>query len=291
MTSPIVGFVGLGSIGLPMARNIAEAGYPLHGFDVAEPSRWSEPPIIAVNSITEVADVADIIFLSLPDAKVVESAVKEIAASQGCRVQTIVDLSTVGSIAAKEFALLAAVAGIDYVDAPVSGGVAGARDRKISIMCACRRETFATIEPVLKALSDKIFHVGEQPGQGQAVKILNNFLSASALVSTSEAVLFGMAHGLRIDTLCEVVGVSSGRNSAIDDKFPNHVAKGKYDSGFRNSLMAKDLGLYLSEVESAGTPAEAGRLVVDTWRAFAAQQPDEDFTRLFEFVREGGGAR
>ena len=213
-------------------------------------------------------------------------ALGELTGAPERRVRTVVDLSTIGVVAAREFAATLAAAGIDYADAPVSGGVPGARDRKLSVMCTCANPVFMGVQPVLSAFAMRVFHIGEVPGQRQALKLLNNFLSASALAATSEAVLFGLANGLEMTTMLEVVKVSSGRNSAVDDKFPNHVAKGRYDFGFRNTLMAKDVGLYVSEAEAAGCRGEMGRLVAGTWGAFSKASPGEDSTAIYEFLRQ-----
>jgi 3-hydroxyisobutyrate dehydrogenase-like beta-hydroxyacid dehydrogenase len=279
-----IGFLGLGSIGRPIAENVAK-GSVVVGFDVADPSRWASPPITPAASLQAVAQAAEIVLLSLPDAAAVRGAVADLIAAPVRQVRIVADLSTIGVQAAQEFAAALAKVGIAYADAPVSGGVSGARAAKLATMCACPQAVFAEIEPVLQTFSARVFHVGEQPGQGQALKLLNNFLSATALAATSEAVAFGLKSGLEMSTILDVVKVSSGRNSAIDDKFPNQVATGRYDSGFRNTLMAKDLGLYLQEAAAAGCDGDIGRLVVDGWREYAKARPDEDFTAVFEFVR------
>jgi 3-hydroxyisobutyrate dehydrogenase-like beta-hydroxyacid dehydrogenase len=285
VSTTTIGFLGLGSIGRPMAENVAAKGYDVLGFDVADRARWASAPIRPAGSLAEVAQGAEIVLLSLPDAAAVRSAVADLAAAPGRRARLITDLSTIGVQAAHEFDATLGAAGIVYADAPVSGGVSGARAAKLATMCACGAAAFAELEPVLQAFSARVFHVGATPGQGQALKLLNNFLSATALAATSEAVAFGLASGLEMSTILDVVKVSSGRNSAIDDKFPNEVATGRYGSGFRNTLMAKDLGLYLSEAAAAGCDGAVGRLVVDTWREYAETRPGQDFTAVFEFVR------
>jgi 3-hydroxyisobutyrate dehydrogenase len=139
---------------------------------------------------------------------------------------------------------------------------------------------------VLEGLSDRLFHVSEKPGAAQALKLANNFLSATALAATSEAVAFGVAAGLDMGTMLEVLNGSSGRNTATSDKFPGHVVTGRYASGFLNSLMAKDVRLYLSAARDAGVWSEVGTVTASIWEKFAAAEPGVDFTRIFPFIRD-----
>jgi 3-hydroxyisobutyrate dehydrogenase len=287
MTPAGVGFLGLGSIGLPMAQNIARGGMSVLAYDIADPVRWALPPLERAASIAEVAGAREFLLLSLPDGAAVRTALAEILATEHPRVHTVIDLSTIGVKAGREFDALCTAAGIAYVDAPVSGGVTGARERKLSLMAACPERVFAAVRPILAAFAGRVFHVGERPGQGQALKLLNNFLSANALAATSEAVRFGLANGLQMSTILDVLKVSSGRNSAVEDKFVNHVAKGRYDSGFRNTLMAKDVELYLKETLEAKCSGRVGELIAGIWTEFSSAMPGADFTAIYEFVRNG----
>ncbi len=139
---------------------------------------------------------ADTTFVSVPDGKATLAIAHDLAAAADRRVTTVVDLSTVGPAVAEEAAALLAGAGIAYVDGPVSGGVAGARAGTISLMFGGPADVLDAHRPVLEAFAGNVFHVGERAGQGQAMKLLNNFLSATALAATSEALAFGEAHGL-----------------------------------------------------------------------------------------------
>ena len=118
----------------------------------------------------------------------------------------------------------------------------------------------------------------------QAMKLANNFLSATALVATSEAIGFGQAVGLDMATMLDVLNASSGRSAATEDKFPDEVMSGRYSSGFASALMAKDLRLYLDEVAGAESPSTVGEVTADVWHRFAAEDPAADFTRIFPFV-------
>ena len=118
----------------------------------------------------------------------------------------------------------------------------------------------------------------------QAVKLANNFLSATALAAASEAVTFGLSVGLEMEVLLEVINASSGQSRATSEKFVDEVMPGRYASGFANTHMAKDLRLYLAEVEAHGDPATIGRVTTSIWEGFAAARPGADFTRIYPFV-------
>ncbi len=281
------GFIGLGQMGQPMAANIAKAGYPLVGFDIA--GTQGRLPAGA-GSAVDIADLtarAGTVFVSVPDGRASLAVAREIAASPGS-VGRVVDLSTIGPTAAREAAELLSGAGVDYADSPVSGGRSGAIAATISLMWAGDRAAFDALLPVLRSFSGNPFHVGDAPGQGQAIKLLNNFLSATAMAATSEAVLFGLSQGLDMGRILEVVNVSSGRNTASADKFPNRVLTGTFDAGFYSSLLAKDVQLYRDQVALAGTPDGVGSVVGELWNACAAAGgPTTDFTHIFTFLRDG----
>ena len=216
-----------------------------------------------------------------------EQVARCIAGAPRRRAASVVDTSTVGVAAAQAIDDLLRAAGVAYVDAPVSGGVAGARARTLSVMYAGPEAACNAVEPVLAGLSDRRRRVGDRPGMAQALKLANNFLSATALAATSEAVAFGLSVGLDMGTMLEVIDASSGQSAATSDKFPNHVLTGRYAAGFANSLMAKDLKLYLGAVEALGAPSVLGRVTDSVWGRFADAEPGADFTRIYPFI-EGG---
>ena len=282
----IVGVVGLGNMGAALAANLVGSDLDVLTHDVAGPERSPEGATF-VADVAAIARGTDVVVLSLPDGSVSERVAGEIAGAAGRRTAHVVDTSTVGVAAARSIEALLADAGVAYVDAPVSGGVAGARARTLSVMVAGSEPACAAVEPVLAGLSDVRRRVGDRPGMAQALKLANNFLSATALAATSEAIAFGLSVGLEMGTMLDVLDASSGRSAATSDKFPNHVLTGRYASGFANSLMAKDMRLYLGAVEAQGRPAEVGRVTAEVWERFAAAEPGADFTRVFPFV-EGG---
>ena len=135
-------------------------------------------------------------------------------------------------------------------------------------------------------MSKNVFYIGPEPGQGQAMKILNNFLSATAMAATSEAISFGVAEGLDPQLMIDVLNASSGQNTATSDKFPNRIIPEKYDAGFTNILLDKDIGLYLEAVKRAGTADRIGDKVIDVWRRFLDAEPGADLTRIYPFIRD-----
>jgi 3-hydroxyisobutyrate dehydrogenase len=172
------------------------------------------------------------------------------------------------------------------MDAPVSGGIAGAAAGTIALMFAGPKEQFETLSPVLQSMSKRPFHVGEEPGQAQAMKLLNNYLSGLALTATSEAITFGLTQGLEMSTMLDVLNVSSGQNTATSDKFPNRVLTETYDAEFLNTLYLKDISLYVENVANAGTADTICTNLLPIWQRFTAAEPGADFTRIFPFVRD-----
>jgi len=284
--TPRLGFIGLGQMGAPMAANIARAGFELAVFDKAGTAARAPAGATLAASVEDAAAWAETLFLSLPDGPVSIAVARQIAAAPDRRVTVVVDLSTIGPDAAREAARILEAAGVVYVDAPVSGGQAGAAAGTITIMWAGPGAELERHRAVIAAFCRNPFHVGEAPGQGQALKLINNFLSGTAMAATSEAMLYGLSQGLDMEIMLDVVNVSTGVNSATRDKFPQRVVTGSFDAGFKTALLAKDVALYLDNAKAAGVPHDLGEVVATLWRACDRELPDSDFTRIYEFLRE-----
>ena len=284
-----IGFIGLGAMGSRMARHLREDGRELAVYDVR---REAMHPLIergaqACSSPRAVADVAATVLVSLPTPDVVRTvACGEEGLVHGRAIRTFVDLSTTGASVAEEVAASLARAGIAHLDAPVSGGVAGADARTLTIMASGPQDVFAAVRPLLEVLGQKIVWVGPAPGQGQLAKLLNNLLSATALAITSEAMAFGVSAGLDARTLLEIFNASTGRNTATSDKFPKQVLTRRFSAGFRLKLMAKDVELCLAEARSRHIPLVVGSVVQQLWTLAARQAAEEDdmtlIVRTFE---------
>jgi 3-hydroxyisobutyrate dehydrogenase len=280
-----VGIIGLGNMGRELATNVVACGSEVVSHDLAGPER-NVAGAAFVGTVAEVAQCADVVVLSLPDGRASGVVADAIGRAAERRCGHVVDASTVGVRAAESIAALLRESGVGYVDSPVSGGPAGARARTLAVMYAGTDDDCAAVEPVLAALSDRRFRVGDRPGLAQAVKLANNFLSATALAATSEAIAFGEAVGVDMSTMLTVLSASSGCNTATSDKFPNHVVTQRYASGFTNSLMDKDLALYLAEVATTGSTSAIGAVTKSVWEAFVAADSGADFTRIYPFVRD-----
>jgi 3-hydroxyisobutyrate dehydrogenase-like beta-hydroxyacid dehydrogenase len=280
-----IGWIGVGSMGHRMSRHLVAAGYPLVVADAASTER-APPGVKIASSNAEVAALADTVILSLPDGAVSVAVAREIAGAPGRKVKTVIDTSTIGIAAAKSAAEILAAAGIEFVDAPVSGGTAGADKATLAVMLACPAETYERVKPLMARMG-KPFYVGPKPGQGQAVKLLNNFLSATALAATSEAIAFGVSQDIPMATILEIVNASTGRNSATDDKFPRRIMHGRYDAGFTAQLQLKDIRLYLENARAAGITDEIADIVVKVWAAMHAALPKADICEMYPYTRDG----
>lgn len=279
-----IGFIGLGKMGGPMAANVAVATPHLVCFDMAGTEERMPAGAIAAESISDVASRCTTVLISVPDGAATIAVAQQICAADNVVVETVIDLSTIGPRAATEAATLLQAAGVKYCDGPVSGGAAGARAATISLMFAGPADVLDAHRALLDSFTGNVFHVGDRAGQGQAMKLANNFLSATALVATSEAVAFGVAHGLDMATMINVLNVSTGRNSATTDKFPNRILTGSYDAGFSTAHMTKDVGLFVDGAEEVKTAATVAAAVTETWRGCYADLPDSDFTEIWRYV-------
>ena len=179
--------------------------------------------------------------------------------------------------------------GMTLVDAPVSGGVAGAAKGTLAVMVSCPRAVFADVEPILKTFG-RIFFTGEKPGLAQTAKLANNLLAAAAIAVTSEAMAMGVKAGLDAQVLIDIFNAGSGRNSATQDKFPQAVLPGTFDFGFATGLSYKDVRLCVDESEAMGVPMVVGAVVRQmlaiTQAKFGAAS---DFTCMAKVVEEWAG--
>lgn len=284
MTPKRLGFAGLGQMGGPMAANIAKGGFDLVVYDKAGTPGRAPDKTTPADSLDALAAESETLFLSLPDGPATVGFARDLAAIGTRAVKVVVDLSTIGLEAAREADKIYAGSDITYVDAPVSGGQSGARAGTITVMWAGPAELLESHRKILKAFCKNLFHVGDAPGQGQAMKLVNNYLSATAMAATSEAMAFGINNGLGMKTMLDVVNVSTGRNTATSDKFVNRVLTGTYDAGFKTKLLTKDVRLFAETAKAHGTPSEMAQVLADIWQRADAAMPDTDFTRIYQFI-------
>jgi len=289
MTQPVLGFVGVGRMGGPMALRLLDAGYTLSVFDT---SADALTPLIArgatsAASAEAVASEADVVIMSLPTPPIVQAvSLGERGILRGTRAKTLIDVSTTGPSVAGVVAKACVERGVAWVDSPVSGGVNGAVKGTLAVMVSCAKDTFPAVDPVLKNFG-RTFYVGEKPGLAQIAKLANNLLAAAAIVLSSEAMAMGVKAGLDAKVLIDIINAGSGRNSATQDKFPKSILTGTFDFGFATGLSYKDVRLCIDEAEALGVPMVAGaavrQMLAITQAKFGA---DSDFTSIAKVVEE-----
>jgi 3-hydroxyisobutyrate dehydrogenase len=286
------GFVGVGRMGSPMSSRLLHDGRRVCVFDREEGAIVALEKIGAQRaaSAAAVASVAETVFLSLPNPEIVHNvALGRDGVIEGTAVKRVVDLSTIGPRTAGIVARGLAERGITYVDAPVSGGIAGARNGTLAVMVSCPKPVFAALEPVLKTFG-KVFHVGETAGQAQTLKLANNLLAAAAIAVSSEAMVMGVKAGLDPKMMLDVINAGSGRNSATQDKFPRAVLPGTFDFGFATGLSYKDVRLCVDEAEALGVPMIVGAAVREMLAVTNAMYgADSDFTSLCRVIESWAG--
>lgn len=285
MTEQLLGFIGLGNMGGPMAANLSAAGNRLICYDASGTAERAPEGARHAASSAEVAAEAAIVFLCLPDGPIANQVASELMAAPARRTEVVVDNTTSGAGEARATHDMLAEAGIAYADAPVSGGASGARAGTLAMMVAAPDDLFARLEPLLLPMAKNARHVGVKPGQGMAMKLLNNFLSGMAMAATSEAVAFGARQGLDMATIIDTISVSSGKNTAITDKFPNRILSESYDSGFATRLMTKDLRLYVESCKDLEAPHLLSEtLLSQVWGRMFEEMPASDFTEVYPFT-------
>jgi 3-hydroxyisobutyrate dehydrogenase-like beta-hydroxyacid dehydrogenase len=287
-----IGFIGLGKMGFPMARRLIEAGHHLIVFDTRKDlveqfvARGAE----AGTSPKDVADRAETVMASLPSLQAsLDVATGAGGVIEGKKVRRFVDLSTVGSQMAVRIHDLLEKRGIVQIDSPVSGGVAGAEKGTLAVMVSGPRAEFAAVKQALEVIG-KVFFIGEKPGSGQTMKLANNFLSATAMVATSEAVVMGVKSGLDPKVMIEVINAGSGMNTASRDKFPRSVLPRSFDFGFATGLMVKDVRLALEEMKSLGLSMDVAEAVGRLWEVVIRDEgPESDFTAAIKPIEKAAG--
>lgn len=287
-----IGFIGLGKMGFPMARRLIEAGHQLVVFDQRKEAvdQLVALGAQAATSPKDVADRAENVFASLPSLQAsLEVATGDNGVSTGTRVKRFVDLSTIGSQMAVRIHGLLAKRNIVQIDSPVSGGVAGAEKGTLAVMVSGPRADFDMLKPALDVIG-KVFFIGEKPGSAQTMKLANNFLSATAIVATSEAVVMGVKAGLDPAVMIDVFNAGSGLNTASRDKFPKSVLPRTFDFGFATGLMVKDVRLCLEEAKSLGLSLEVAEAVGKLWETVIREMgADSDFTAAIKPIEQRAG--
>jgi 3-hydroxyisobutyrate dehydrogenase-like beta-hydroxyacid dehydrogenase len=287
-----IGFIGLGNMGFHMARRLIEAKHRLVVFDTRKEvvDKLVAMGAQAASSPKDVADRVETVMASLPSLQAsLDVATGTNGVSEGKRVKRFVDLSTVGSQMAVKIHDILAKHNIVQLDCPVSGGVGGAEKGTLAVMVSGPKADFDTVKLALDVIG-KVFFIAEKPGAAQTMKLANNFLSATAMVATSEAVVMGVKSGLDPKVMIDVINSGSGMNTASRDKFPRAVLPRTFDFGFATGLMVKDVRLALEEMKSLGLKMEVAEAVGRLWEVVIRDMGAEsDFTSAIKPIEKAAG--
>jgi 3-hydroxyisobutyrate dehydrogenase len=281
-----------------MAAHLAEAGYLVAGHDISDEARQrvtgAAPAVEVPGTLADVARSAEAVILMLPDSTVIKQVTGEqgllAAMPEGC---LLIDMSSSDPAATERLARQASTRDIAVVGAPVSGGVIGAVRASLTIMAGGALPAVERAWPALEVMGGRVLHVGTQPGAGHALKALNNLLSAIHLLATSEAMVAGTRFGLDPAVMLDAINISSGRSGSTENKWPNYVLTGAYDSGFSASLLVKDMLIGLGVEKEFGAGFRLAEIATEMWRRAATWLPagadHTEVVRWLENTREGDG--
>ena len=276
MNNERIGFVGLGMMGLPMAKNLVEAGYTVTVFDldagaIEEAQGFGASP---ASTGAEVAAQSDIIITMVPDSPHVEAAIAGNGGIiEGIRPESVViEMSTILPETGKRMAELLAEKGADFVDAPVTGGVAGAEAGSMSILVGGDAEAFERTLPILSILGGDITHMGPV-GAGHTTKIANQLIGVATLAGLSEAFVLAKKSGLDMQTFYDAVKNGAGRSWALETLGPK-ILKGDFSPGFMVKHMQKDLRLAGQLADDTGTSIPTTSLIAQLYHAVQAESPE-----------------
>ncbi|CAN7356100.1 NAD(P)-dependent oxidoreductase [Bosea sp. LjRoot9] len=286
-----VGFIGIGNMGWPMAANLHKAGFEIAVCDAVAGHATRFANEVGGRAATDPADAAqgvDAVVTILPTSKHVESVVQSMRGSLP-RGALLIEMSSGIPLVTRRLADLLSPDGIEVVDAPVSGGVSRARSGELAIMAGGAATVLDRAEPVLRAMSTTIHRVGAV-GAGQAMKALNNLVSAGGFLVGIEALLIGQKFGLDPALMVDVLNASTGMNNSTQKKFKQFVLSRRFDSGFGLDLMVKDLTIALDVGRGTDTPTPFAALCRELAASAAALLgPGQDHTALAQLSERLAG--
>ena len=292
-----IGFIGLGNMGSPMAQNLIKAGHAVTGFDLSEfaTDRLAADGATVARSIAAACEDAEIVITMLPAGKQVREVYlgKDGVLAAAADGALLVDSSTIDVETAREVAQAAAGQGLAMVDAPVSGGVAGAQAATLTFMVGGPDDAFERARPVLEKMGKTIVHAGGA-GNGQAAKICNNMVLGASMIVVSEAFLLADKLGLDAQKLFDISSKSSGQcwsmtsYCPVPGPVPTSPANRNYKAGFTAAMMLKDLKLAQDAANAAGAKTPLGAVAADAYSRYAASgEGGRDFSGIIRLVRAG----
>ena len=290
-----IGFFGLGNMGVPMAENLVKGGYALTVYDVVPDAmkKMKEKGVILAGSTPKACSGMDVVISMLPSG---EAACELYLSEKGVlnkasKTTLLIDCSTIAPEHARQIAMEAMKKGFDMVDAPVSGGVAGAESAQLTFIVGGSEKAYKRALPFLKAMGKKIFHAGDS-GSGQVAKVCNNMLLAIHMMGTVESLKLGMKNGMDPKILSTILKNSSGDNWTLQKYNPcpyvmeNVPSSNNYKGGFSVELMVKDLGLAHQTTEQSRIETPLGRLVFELYKKHLADgHGKQDFSSIFNTIK------
>lgn len=290
-----IGFLGLGNMGLPMAKNLLKAGHEVRGFDVvpAALGQAAKDGISAVGSIAEAVKDAEVVVSMLPAGHHVRSAYEssEGVIASAPKASLFIDSSTIDVASARAVAAAAKAAGQAMIDAPVSGGVGGAAAGTLTFMCGGPEDAFVRARPILEGMGKNIFHAGDS-GTGQAAKICNNMILAISMIGVSEAFVLAEKLGLDHQKLFDIAKTASGQcwsltsYCPVPGPVPTSPANRDYQAGFTAAMMLKDLRLAQGAAAETGAATPLGAEATSLYQLMsAAGRGGMDFSGIIKMLR------
>jgi 3-hydroxyisobutyrate dehydrogenase len=265
-----IGFIGIGKMGLPMANRIAAQGYPLHVYDISEAALEAicgRTAARAQKTLRELAQNCPVAILMLPDSDAVKRVLfgdRDGLAAHLSRGSVVIDMSSSNPSVTREIGPQLKEAGVDFIDAPVSGGVKRAIDGSLAIMAGGESAVIARVKPLLSTMGKSIIETG-MLGSGHAMKALNNYVSAAGMVAACEALKVGADFGIAPDKIIAVLNASTGKNNSTENKMMQFIVSGLFNSGFSLGLMRKDIGIAVDLAKSTGSKTLLGEVLLKSW--------------------------
>lgn len=290
-----VGFIGLGTMGKPMAKRILQGGYPLAVYDIvrAPVEELAALGAKAAGSPKEVAESSDVVCSIVPNSPHVEQVVLgKDGVLEGLKPGGIVvEMSTIEPAVTRKVAAEVIARGRRMIDAPVGKGMAEAAAGTLTVMVGGDYSTFEEVKPILATMGDSIFHCGDI-GSGITVKVVNNLMASLIIAAISEGLTLGVKGGVKVETLLEVISTSGARSFHLTDTFPKRVLRDDVQPGFLMDLMHKDLSVITATGSQLGVPLPLTNLCREL--SLIARQKGlgkQDWTTLIKVYEEWAGVR
>jgi 3-hydroxyisobutyrate dehydrogenase-like beta-hydroxyacid dehydrogenase len=286
-----IGYLGVGNMGQPMASKLLDAGHELWVYDVRDEALLplTERQARKTTSPKALADACETVIVSLPTLDIFRrTLVGPDGLLAGKAMKTLVNTCTVGGPFIREVEALCTAIGVSVVDAPISGGVSGAKAGTLAVMVSGDPDEVSRLMPVFQQWGKSIVVAGHQPGAAQTMKLTNNMLYAVAIVATSEVMTMAGKAGVPNDAMLQILNTGTGRNFATMHLFPQSVVPQTFDSGATIEILMKDVDLAIEQGEDLGIPmwvCQAVRLVMK--HGMFKGRAQQDLSRIVEIIEEG----